>query len=206
MLLLFVTTSCSTYKIPDSIDEIPDIGPTETEVVTLPPITVGPEVVVNSIKLPIVSLTGFTEAQATRFKKIVANVEVVINTQEFKEMVLNFTYNKKMAFVDNGGFTNAQILEKVLSKDWPIEYKLESMRSYTVGYTYPSVTWIAINKKNFNDYDDGDIACNILHEMGGHKIGRFDHAQKWSQSRDYSVPYGIGYGGEKIYRKMFMTK
>lgn len=160
------------------------------------------------IKVEIDSLKGFSAAQEIRFKKIASNVQAVINSPAFKEGILNFTYNSKKQFVSTND-TNEQVAQNVLSKDWKLEYKLEYIAkkpfvALTVGYTYPSVTWIVINSKIFDTYDDADIACNIFHEYGGHKLGRYGHDQSYSKSRDYSVPYGIGSLGEKIYRKMFL--
>lgn len=162
------------------------------------------------VKINIVSLKGFNSKQEERFKKILINAQAVINSQEFKEGVLNFTYNSKKQFISTTD-SNEVVLQKILSKDWTIEYRLEYIAkkpfvALTVGYTYPSVSWIVINSKIFDTYEDADIAGNVFHEYGGHKLGRYGHAQRWSESRDYSAPYGIGYVGEKIYRKMFMTK
>lgn len=215
VLLLLLLTSCAT-KVADPVKEAND-----TAVVVLAPVeVVSPKPVEisnpkeqpaeHTVKVGIVSLTGFTKAQETRFKKIASNIQIMINTQEFKDLILNFKYNGKKQFISTTD-SNEVVLQKVLSKDWQLEYRLERIAkkpfvALTVGYTYPTVTWIVINSIIFDSYDDADIADNIMHEYGGHKLGRYDHAQSWSESRDYSVPYGIGYGGEKLYRKMFLTK
>lgn len=201
-------TSCLTYKIPTTVDEIPDIElPPPTEIAK-PEVEPAPIVVptIKTVGLHIVSLTGFTKAQEDKFKKIIANCEIILNSNEFKQAILDFTYNGKKQFVSTTD-SNEQVLEKLLSKDWPLEYRLE-YRIYgkTIGYTLPSVTWIVIYTKFFNILSDAEIAGNIFHELGGHKVGRYGHDMKWSKPRDYSAPYGIGYVSEKIYHKMFMTE
>jgi hypothetical protein len=210
-MLLLILVSCSSYNIPKTIDEIPDVaadGTLKSPVIVEAPKVV--EIMSPKTRVELVSLTGFSKSQEERFKKILTNVEVVLNSDEFKKAILNHTWEGKKQFVDTTD-TNQQVLDKILSKYWKVEYRLEYIKKklfvpLTVGYTLPSVSWIVINSKIFDDYDDELIANNIFHEYGGHKLGRYSHSKKRNKTREYSVPYAVGNIAEKIYRKMFMTK
>lgn len=208
-MLLFVT-SCSTYQIPKTIDEIPDLPVGEVIEATKPVEEPKPEVVLPEKKITkvlIKSLQGFSPEQEARFRKIVANVELVLNSEEYHQAILNHSWQGKKQFVDTTD-TNEQVWEKLHSKDWELEYRLERLAFYSkvIGYTYPSVTWIAFNSRKWHVLSDAEIADNIFHEYGGHKLGRYGHAMKWNEARDYSAPYGIGYVAEKIYKQKFGDK
>lgn len=209
LLLMFILTSCSFGPIDKSPVEV--AAPIAIEVMTPAPVPSVPAEPVKVeewiVKLKIVSLTGFNEAQSARFLKICSNVQSIINSKEFKDEVLNHSYLGKKQFISTTD-SNEKVLQKILSKDWLIEYRLEYIAkkpfvALTVGYTLPSVSWIVINSKIFNTMGDEEIAANITHEYGGHKLGRYDHDQKWNKARDYSTPYGLGSIMEKLYLKKF---
>ena len=114
--------------------------------------------------------------------------------------VLNHTYNGNKTYVDNGGYTNAQIyqkildgsetLQKIVDNEMDMEVELYYAATSTVGYTYANSKRIWVNKKFFDGYTPAGVAHNLFHEWL-HKLG-FTHASTWSTSRDYSVPYAIG--------------
>ena len=138
--------------------------------------------------------------QQAKFDKAMEMIKKVVATEEFRTKVLNHTYNGSKTFVDNGGFTNAQIYTKILEaaeKLYPaknnamdMEVELYYAATSTVGYTYANVSKIWVNTKYFNTNTTGAVAANLFHEWL-HKIG-FTHASSYSTSRDYSVPYAIG--------------
>jgi hypothetical protein len=138
--------------------------------------------------------------QQAKFDKAMEMIKKVVATEEFRTKVLNHTYNGSKTFVDNGGFTNAQIYTKILEaaeKLYPaknnamdMEVELYYAATSTVGYTYANVSKIWVNTKYFNSNTTGAVAANLFHEWL-HKIG-FTHASSYSTSRDYSVPYAIG--------------
>lgn len=197
LLLLLLLTACASTP-PSTIKES-----NEVVVETLKPIEVtAPSI--KQTKVIITSLTGFGEAQAARFKKIAANVEVILNSPEYKEAILNHTWKGQKQFVSTTDSTQ-QVWDKITSADWKLEYRLERLSRFskTIGYTYPNVSWIVINGRKFPYMSDADIAANIAHEYGGHKLGRYGHDMNWSEARDYSAPYGIGYTLEKIYVEKF---
>lgn len=149
-----------------------------------------------------VSLTNFNASQEEKVLLAIEMIKKVIRTKEFKERVYNFTYNGRREFVDNKGLSNEEIYQILLQGaetlipevDYEMDLDLELYTSNftsTVGYTYPNVIRIWMNTKYFNSYSIAQVAGNVFHEWT-HKLG-FDHASSYSQRRDSSVPYGLGY-------------
>jgi hypothetical protein len=147
-----------------------------------------------------ISLIDFTTDQEAKMDKAIEIIKLVIATEEFKDRVLGYTYNGSKTFVDNGGYTNAQIYKKMLdgaeqlipvkNNMMDAEVELYYANTNIVGYTYVSTNRIWVNTKYFNTYTAAGVAHNLFHEWL-HKIG-FTHAEDWSVSRDSSVPYAIG--------------
>ena len=145
--------------------------------------------------------SNFDRDQEDKVHKASEIIKKVIQSSEFRQKVLNYTYEGKRAFVDNKGLTNEQIYQKLLdaSEDlnpgvdhkMDIELELYSSWSNTVGYTYPNVLKIWMNTKYFSVYTTSEVAGNIFHEWI-HKLG-FDHDVNYSERRDHSVPYAVGY-------------
>lgn len=135
-----------------------------------------------------------------KFHKAIEMIKKVVATEEFRSKILNHTYNGKKTFVDNGGFTNAQIYRKILDgaetlqpaidNEMDMEVELYYAANSTVGYTYANSKRIWVNTKFFNTNSVSSVAANLFHEWL-HKLG-FKHAVSYSTSRDYSVPYAIG--------------
>lgn len=141
-----------------------------------------------------------TVTQQDKFDKAIEIIKKVVATEEFRSKVLNHTYNGVKTFVDNDGFSNAQIYQKILdgaetlqptkNNTMDMEVELYYAATTTVGYTYPNTKRIWVNTKYFNTNSVEKVASNLMHEWL-HKVG-FGHAQSYSTSRDYSVPYAIG--------------
>jgi len=196
LLLLLLLTACVSTP-PSTIKES-----NEVVVETLQPVVVtAPS---KQTRVLITSLTGFSQTEEARFKKIAANVEVILNSSEYKEAILNHSWKGQKQFVSTTD-SNETVYQKITSSDWKLEYRLEKLSRFskTIGYTYSNVSWIVINARKFPFLSDADIAANIAHEYGGHKLGRYGHDMNWSEARDYSAPYGIGYTLEKIYVEKF---
>lgn len=127
-------------------------------------------------------------------------VKLVVATEEFKRRVLNHTYNGVKTFVDNRGFSNAQIYSMILAaaeklqpaknNRMDMEVEVYTADNNVVGYTYASVTQIWVNTKFFDKYTAAGVSHNLFHEWL-HKLG-FGHSSTWNAARDYSVPYAIG--------------
>lgn len=152
---------------------------------------------------------NFEPEQEAKVEKAIEIIKKVVSSKEFKDRVINFTYNGQKQFVDNKGMTNAQIYQALLdgredllpTVDNQMDLELELYYSWTstVGYTTQDVLLIHMNTKFFNPYTPTEVAGNIFHEWT-HKLG-FDHAQSYSVSRDSSVPYAIGYLIEELGKK-----
>lgn len=150
---------------------------------------------------------NFSAAQESKVDKAVSLMKKVIASKTFKDKIINHTYNGKKTFVDNNGLTNTQIYQKLLdgaekmgntskNNTMDVELELYYAATSTVGYTYPNSTRIWMNTKYFNNYTPIKVAGNLTHEWL-HKLG-FGHASSYSTSRNYSVPYAIGYLMEEL--------
>ncbi|MBN22981.1 MAG: hypothetical protein CL678_16975 [Bdellovibrionaceae bacterium] len=140
--------------------------------------------------------------------------ETVINSEEFKEAILNFTYNGKKEFVDNNGMTNQEVYDTIMrgaegylnepNHQADLDLQLYWARWWkkwrVVGYTYPNTSRIYMNKYYFNVFTPSDVAGNMAHEWM-HKIG-FDHDFNRTARRPYSVPYAVGDLISEIAQKM----
>jgi len=145
------------------------------------------------VEIQILKLTGYSPKQEVRYRKVIARTEEVINSEAFKARVLNFQHKGKAQFFDTLD-SNQTVLTKVLSKHWPLDSRLEYMRkgSSTIGYTYSSVQWLALNARKFDGLSDKELSANLCHEMGGHKIGRYGHSSNYTSNRPLSGPYALG--------------
>lgn len=148
-----------------------------------------------------VEMFKFAATQEDKYEKAARIVKLVVATKEFRDKVLNHTYNGKKTFVDNGGRTNAQIYQSILdaaetlqpakNNRLDVEVELYYSNNSVVGYTYPTSKRVWVNSKFFSSYGAANVAGNLFHEWL-HKLG-YGHAASYSTSRDYSVPYAIGY-------------
>lgn len=128
-------------------------------------------------------------------------IKKVVATEEFKNAILNHEYKGKKTFVDNAGLSNAEIYKMIIEgseklnpgHDNTMNLTLVSYfeSANTVGYTYPSVMKVWMNRKYLNKYAPQKITTNMMHEWL-HKVG-FKHDAKKTPSRKYSVPYAVGY-------------
>lgn len=143
---------------------------------------------------------SMTSSQEAKIQKAEYKIRKVIGSETFRSKVLNFTYNGKKQFNNNGGYTNAQIYQMILdgmenylkSKNnaMDLNIKVYYQNSSTVGYTTTTSSYINMNTKFLNSYTSNQVARNMTHEWL-HKLG-FTHATYYSTSRNYSVPYAIG--------------
>lgn len=154
-------------------------------------------------------LFNFQREDEEKLYKALEIIKAVVASKEFRDRILNYTYEGKHQFVDNKGFTNAEIYQILLDGkedllpevDNEMDLELELYYSWrnTVGYTYPGELKIYMNTKFFDPYTPAEVAGNVFHEWT-HKLG-FDHDQSYSVSRDSSVPYAVGYLIEELGKK-----
>lgn len=157
-----------------------------------------------------VTLVGFTVDEEAKVGRALDLVKRVLTSPEFKERLLAYTFKGKIGFNDHSGLSPEAIYQKILDaseslnpgKDNCMNLELEIYHeaNKTIGYTYPNVTRIWVNRKYFSRYSDVQVADNLVHEWM-HKIG-FEHSVKWDEDRKHSVPYAVGYLVEELARKL----
>ena len=157
-----------------------------------------------------VAVFNATDAMTLKLQDAQAHIRKVISTDEFRDRVINHSYNGVRTYVDNGGFTNEEIYQKILdgaerlnkinNNALDIEVEMYYEDTSTVGYTFGSSPRIYANTKFYNSYSAQTITGNLTHEWL-HKLG-FTHASTYSTSRDYSVPYAVG----KIMREIAQSR
>ena len=155
-------------------------------------------------------MSGFDADHEDKVLEAAELIKKVVATEEFKNAILNHTYKGKKTFVDNGGLSNAKIYKKILEgseklnpgKDNTMNLTLVSYfeSENTVGYTYPSVMKVWMNRKYLKQYAPARITTNMMHEWL-HKVG-FKHDVKKTPNRKYSVPYAVGYLVADLAKKM----
>jgi hypothetical protein len=158
-----------------------------------------------------IHLVNFPPEEEKKVLKAVELIKKVVASEEFKQRILEHTYEGKKTFVDNMGLSNEEIYKKIIEGSemlvpgkngkMDVELELYHQNTATIGYTYPNTTRIWMNTRYFNRYTPYQVADNLFHEWL-HKLG-FDHALKHSISRTFSVPYAVGYLVEELARKHY---
>ena len=159
-------------------------------------------------KVNVERLSRYKSSERARAQKAFEIIEAVVNSNEFKSRVLNFTWKnpkngrQETNFHMSDGLNNAQVLDKIL-KGAELAYKNEdnhtmdlNLRMYwapfsrVIGYTTPNSDTINNNRKFFRRMSNQELAGHYFHEWL-HKVG-FDHEFNWTPERPYSVPYAVG--------------
>jgi hypothetical protein len=194
-----------------SCGKSPSNSGTQEQVVELDEITT--EAIVPSAALNFevnLKLKNFNSRQEDKVLAAGDLIKKVVATEEFKNAILNHTYNGKKTFVDNGGLTNRQIYKRILEgseklkpgKDNTMDLNLivYQANNSTVGYTYPNVNTVWMNSKFLNRNRPYEVTTNMMHEWL-HKLG-FKHAKQRTANRKYSVPYAVGYLVSRLAKKV----
>ena len=117
----------------------------------------------NTGKLKVdVHFRNFKECDQKKVNQAVIILEQVMNSQEFKDRVLNFTFKGEKRFHQNNDMTNQQIYDHLMSgeevlipgADGVMNFDLTLYRSWNPfskvkGYTLPDTIRIWIHKKFF---------------------------------------------------------
>ena len=61
-----------------------------------------------------ITVQNGTSSQNAKIDSAETKIRNIIQSDEFKSRVINFTYNGSKKFVDNGGLTNTQIYNKII--------------------------------------------------------------------------------------------
>ena len=197
-------------SIPEIQDRSPANSETENSETTVSNECELPEPSLNANLKINAHLRDFNFDQTAKMQKALDRLKIVINSEEFKQEILGFTYQGKQEFVDNRGMSNLQVYETILrgveslngiaDEEMDIDITLYYSNNSTVGYTYPNVDRIWVNNKFFANFTLGKVAANVAHEWT-HKIG-FGHDFNRTASRPYSVPYGVGSIIQRLVDKM----
>jgi hypothetical protein len=162
------------------------------------------------ISINLVKTTNYDDARLTILKSALALIPPVLNSQNFKDAVINYKTNgqltfsfKKNLFKDFEHYTNQQVYDMIMQAqedpgnvaDGSIDLYLELLPGgggSTIGYGNPGEETIYTYQDWFDQAKPEEIVNHITHEWC-HKIG-FDHAAyPWQDKfRENSVPYGVG--------------
>lgn len=158
-----------------------------------------------------VKLINFNQQQQKKIKQALDLIKMVVGSSEFRDRILEHEFKGKKQFFDNLGLTNEEIYQKIVDgaeimnpeKNFKMDIELELYheKTNTIGYTYPHVVRVWLNKKYFEKYTPVQVADNLFHEWM-HKLG-FDHDIKHNPDRPFSVPYAIGYLIEELAAKHY---
>ncbi len=160
----------------------------------------------SNFKVHIVAARNYRSSDLEKLKQAAAVVETIMNSVEFKNNILNFSYQGSKEFVQNNGLSNEQLYEYLMAgaEKYPVQMqplntmevefelykpKLFSQRG-VIGWTNTSISTIYVNQKYYRTEAIADVADNMVHEWC-HKMG-FDHDFNYTDRRPYSVPYGVG--------------
>ena len=162
------------------------------------------EVTTGFIKVAPGSISGFTNKENINIKKAFEIIEVVINSNEFKNKVINYkAAPSEFGFTSNREMNNTQVYEflmngqEVLGGDNTLgEMNFDMKRYWSSWFTRKVIGYTNIGKSNtifgngrkYQNFDSVDMASNITHEwihlMGFYHDSAADHN---------SVPYAVGY-------------
>lgn len=197
LLLVFLITLSACGKAPSS--EVSDESFTAPEHISM---DLSGEVPLEAMSFTTnLALNNFEREQEAKILQAAELVREVIASREFRNAVINHTYNGRKTFIDNRGLTNTQIYLMMLqgaeqllpdsNNAMDVELELYYQSNATIGYTMPSTSRIWMNTKYFDSYEPYQVAGNLIHEWL-HKLG-FTHSSEYNSARPYSVPYAIGY-------------
>jgi hypothetical protein len=146
------------------------------------------------------TLIDFDSTQKIKMENALKLLGEIINSNDFKQRILNHTYLGKKSFKENNNFSNQEIYDSILNgseeqfvgnnNTLDLRINLYYSSRNVVGYTYSNKLDIYVNNKYFSKYELSSVAANVMHEWL-HKLG-YIHAHYYSNSRNYSVPYAIG--------------
>lgn len=160
-----------------------------------------------------IELINFSTQHEKKFAEALRLIKEVISSPEFKKRVLDFKYDNRRQYAQNGGLSNEYVYLKIIEAeeelfpsvnfqmDMEIELWKPRFPTSTIGYTNRDVRRIWIKKSFYENASIQDLAGNIFHEWL-HKIG-FEHDLRPTARRPYTVPYAIGDLLSELGKKMF---
>jgi hypothetical protein len=156
------------------------------------------------------AMEGFDSSQTRKILDAKEMIEIILSTEDFRDEVINYTYLGKKQFADNGGLSNedvyltilqgAEKLFPVVNYTMDINLRLYYEDSLVLGYTAFTSTAIMLNLKYFDFNPPEEVAGTLVHEWL-HKLG-FTHVPEYSDHRQNSVPYAVGYIMRRLARNL----
>ena len=161
-------------------------------------------------KVTLVNSSNFNPTEKKKLTSVITELEKIINTKEFSELVRSHSFNNENKFSDNANKSNEQVLKDILSGsetltskvdyEWQLNLNQKWLFSAsTLAYTTSDSPIININSRYFKKASESDLAGTICHEYT-HKLG-YMHDKKETKVRFYSVPYGVGNICSLLYTK-----
>src|SRR5690606_27743378 len=93
-----------------------------------------------------ITTTSFSDVQEKKLADALERLELVINSEEFRQKVLDHIYNGKKTFANNDGLSNEQIYYKIMQgaetlapsidEEMDLDITMYYSNNSTVGYTY----------------------------------------------------------------------
>lgn len=182
----------------------------------------------SGTKVKFKNLVYQADSQLTKYKKAAQLVEKVLNSEDFKESILQgpaqqFYINKTdpenktikcegdirstytFNVVSGNCLTNQDILNKVLSKSWNLSVRI-NYRWWALWCAKPFINevghregdLIVTQECQFERMSHEQLAGHLIHEHL-HVIG-FEHPYKDSKNRKYTVPYFIGNKAVELFK------
>ncbi|MEM6517368.1 MAG: hypothetical protein AAF688_14390 [Bacteroidota bacterium] len=157
------------------------------------------------IKVKLNRLVNFNRKRdIEKAKKVQKLIEVVINSNEFRENVISADFKDRRFRKENGTIyeivENGSILNLIIGGneqydnddtiDFEWDFQIVLYRSFTGEIGHRSKDTIFTKKKKFRKMPYKDLASHWIHEYM-HVIG-FTHDFKRTKRRAYSVPYLVG--------------
>lgn len=161
-------------------------------------------------KVTLVNASNFDSLEKKKLTSVITEVEKIINTKKFSELISSHSFNNENKFSDSINKSNKEVLQDILSGretlsskvdyEWQLNLNQKWLFSAsTLAYTTSDSPVININSRYFKKASESDLAGTICHEYT-HKLG-YMHDQKHTKIRPYSVPYGVGNICSLLYTK-----
>ena len=160
---------------------------------------------------------GLAAIELDKVSRAAEKMELVFNSDRFKEWCLNYSYetvtskgslwwktysyNHMPCFDNSNGLTNFQVYTKLMSGVESLDPSTDktaniflnvdrSNKRGVIGYTYPTTKWQTVYGWVLKQYSVDFISGNLAHEWC-HKAG-WSHSYYNTPTRQYSIPYAVG--------------
>jgi hypothetical protein len=131
-----------------------------------------------------------TSARKAKYDSVLPRCKRIVSSKKFHDMILahKFTTTSRSAsYVYENILDANEKLQPTKDNEIDMGVKFYYAATTIIGYTNGGITYINVNTKYFDTYNEVSVCSNLMHEYM-HKLG-YDH----SSAKDYnSVPYFVG--------------